>query len=297
MQRIARKIVDRIYPPAHLVFYLQRLVLNPGSRNKIANFLANRLPKSSSPSFTAEQLRIVQELQSNGFSHLPDLVTVRQREEISAFLNDKLCYDRWRPENGAFPICEAPPSCHVAPYHDADVVECPHFLEIVNHPDILGAMEKLLGCKPTLSNLSVWWSLPGHGEPEDAELFHRDVDEWHFVKLFIYLTDVDASSGPHVFVKGSPAIPKLLPIRRYQDSEVEREFGAENIIQFTGKAGTAFLENTFGLHKGQLPKTNPRLLLQAQYSLFPVGIYKYSPRPAPAGAHGLDPYINRLYRH
>ena len=113
--------------------------------------------------------------------------------------------------------------------------------------------------------------------------------------LFRSLTDVDAGSGPHVFVKGSPSIAKLLPIKRYQDAEVEREFGAENIIHFTGKAGTAFLENTFGLHKGQMPTSCKRLLFQAQYSLFPIGIYRYSPLPRGIEHSALDPYINRLY--
>jgi len=292
---LARKVINRFYPPAHFAFYLQRTVLHPSCRRKIAQWLADRLPKSVHFACTERQLCIVKELRESGFTPVPGLISEEQIGDIVRFLDGKQCYDRWRSSNGHFRISEAPPECHVAPYKEKDVLQCPHLLGIANHQDILASVEKLFGCKPTLSQLSLWWSLPGHAGPEDAELFHRDVDEWQFIKLFVYLTDVDAGSGPHAFVKGSSAIPKLLPIKRYQDSEVEREFGPENIIRFTGRAGTAFLENTFGLHKGQMPTTNRRLVFQAQYSLFPIGIYEYSPSPRTPEHRQLDAYVNRLY--
>ncbi len=292
---VARKFINRFYPPAHLVFYLQRTVLDPSRRRRIARFLARRLPNPQRQSVTQDQLRIVREIERDGFSCVNGLISPGQIREVLDYLDGKLCYDRWCPERGDFHIRNAPPDCHVAPYKDGDVVECPHLLRIANSPDVLAVTAELFGCKPTLSQLSLWWSVPGHAKPEEAEFFHRDVDEWHFIKLFVYLTDVDRDSGPHVFVKGSPDIPKLLRIKRYEDSDVEKAFGVDRIIQFTGKAGTAFLENTFGLHKGQMCVSNRRLLFQAQYSLFPIGIYEYSPIRRWAEHGGLDAYINRLY--
>jgi hypothetical protein len=294
MPALTKKLIDRVYPPSHLAFYLQRTVLNSAHRQKIAAFLAKRLP---APTHTASdgRLRIVSELERDGFSYLHDLISPTQIGEILSYLADKLCYDRWRRQDGLFHVSDAPINCHVAPYQDAEVLACPHVLHLANHPDIIASTERLFGCKPTLSQLSLWWSLPGHAKAEDAEMFHRDVDEWHFIKLFVYLTDVDSGSGPHVFVKGSPRINKLLPIRRYEDVEIEQAFGRENVIEFVGKAGTAFLENTFGFHKGQLPTSRRRLLFQAQYSLFPIGIYKYDAVPRRAEHEDLDPYVNRLY--
>ncbi len=266
-----------------------------GNGNRVPGLLASRLPKSANQLVTSGQLRLVRELEESGFAYLSDLVSRRQIDEIFEYLRDKKCYDRWRPESGEFLISDAPSNCHVAPYMDVDVMRCPHLLRIANHSDILAAMEKLFGCKPTLSQLGLWWSLPGHSKAEDAELFHRDVDEWQFIKLFVYLTDVDSCSGPHVFIKGSPAVKKLIRIQRYADCDVEREFGMENIIRFTGKAGTAFLENTFGLHKGQMPTSGNRLLFQAQYSLHRIGIYRYNPLLRGPEDSELDPYINRLF--
>ncbi|MOA06819.1 hypothetical protein D3C78_1264840 [compost metagenome] len=73
-------------------------------------------------------------------------------------------------------------------------------------------------------------------------------------------------------------------------------FGKDGIKYFTGTRGTAFLENTFGLHKGQLPSAERRLLFQAQYSLHPIGIYDYSPvKLTESKVLDLDVYVNRLY--
>jgi hypothetical protein len=276
-------------------FYLQRAVMNPTRRRSIANYFASRLPKANSLALTPEQQQIASALETNGFAMMPQLLSASQIADVRSYLQDKECYDRWKPHFGRFLVQNVPPACHVAPYVDSVIVAAPHLLEAANHPSVLAVIQQVLGCKPTISNLGLWWSLTGHNKPEEAENYHRDVDEWHFIKLFVYLTDVTENSGPHKFMKGSHREPKLLPIRRYQDDEVHGAFGKENEITFVGKAGTCFLENTFGFHKGQLPISDNRLVFQAQYSLHPIGIYNYEPSPQLEKNAGLDRYINRLY--
>jgi len=292
---VLKKAIHRVYPPKHLAFYLQRTVLNPQRRQSIAGFFASRLPKPANQAVSQEEERGVQALETDGFAMLPQLITPGQIADVMEYLKDKECYDRWKPQFGRFQVDQAPPQCHVAPYIDSVIVAAPHLLEIANHPSVLAIVQKVLGCKPTISNLGLWWSLTGHSKPEEAENYHRDVDEWHFIKLFVYLTDVTENSGPHKFMRGSHRKPKLLPIRRYQDDEVHGVFGKGNEMVFTGKAGTCFLENTFGFHKGQLPISENRLVFQAQYSLHPIGIYSYEPSPQLEKNAQLDRYINRLY--
>lgn len=53
-----------------------------------------------------------------------------------------------------------------------------------------------------------------------------------------------------VFVKGFHKQNALTEIRRFSDAETESTFGANNLVRFTGPAGTAFLENTYGIHRG-----------------------------------------------
>jgi hypothetical protein len=163
---------------------------------------------------------------------------------------------------------------------------------------VLEAVQSVLGCKPTISVMTAWWSMAGHEQGQHAELFHRDYDDWRFVKLFVYLTDVDEGAGPHVYVRGSHREDALMPIRRYSDDEVAAAFGRERFVQFQGAAGTSFLENTFGFHRGLPARVTPRLIFQVVYGQGPI---LYGPRRPIVDAgqvapgQALDPHVNRIY--
>lgn len=291
---VLRKAIFRIYPPRNIVFFLQRQVMKPSSRERLADLACRLLP--SFPVADATARAAVADLDRDGYVMLPELVRQSEIGDVMRYLADKPVYDRWKPTAGSFEVDAAPSDCHTAPYRDADVVNCPHVLRWANDPRVLEIAGRMLGAKPTISNLTIWWSYPGHDTPQEAESFHRDVDDLRFVKLFVYLTDVDEGCGPHTFVPGSQSVPEFLKIRRYTDAEVVQRFGSAGIKQFVGPGGTSFLENTFGLHKGQLPAKGRRLLFQAQYSLLPIGIYQYRP-VARARDDGfvLDHYVNRLF--
>jgi hypothetical protein len=130
-------------------------------------------------------------------------------------------------------------------------------------------------------------------------MFHRDVDDFAFVKVFVYLTDVGPKSGPHEFIKGSHRQGGLTQrIDNFQDEDVFSTFDRGDVVQFTGPAGTAFFEDTFGLHRGRKPDDHPRLVFQTLYSLRPL---PYGPRrpylsaAKLAAAAELDPHVNRVY--
>ncbi len=293
---IVEKIVGRVYPLRRARFYLQRMVVGPSKRRKLASLLSRRLPVLPA-AWGEEHLEERQILEEQGYVMLPNLVKECEVDEVVTWLKEKPVYDRWNKAAGTFSIDEPPDDCHTAPHLDTDIVNCPHLLRWANDPRVLSIVGQSLGGKPTLSNLTAWWSYPGHDEPQQAENFHRDVDDLRFIKLFVYLTDVDEECGPHVFVPGSHVCEDFTKIRRYTDEEVISYFGSKGIKSFHGERGSAFLENTFGLHKGQLPKSRRRLLFQAQYSLGPIGIYEYFPiQPEKSSGHPvLDEYVNRLY--
>jgi hypothetical protein len=215
---------------------------------------------------------------------------------VQAYLEGKTCIDYWHRERGAFLPQQPPTGSHVGIYSDEVVLECPHLVETANDPRVLAAVGRVLGCLPTLSNLSLWWSFSGPATPEQDQLFHRDVDDIKFLKLFVHLTDVGPDAGAHVFVRTSHRSGRLSRIRRYSDAEIEAAFGRENLVEVTGPAGTSFLEDTFGFHKGKLPTAGQRLMFHAQYSLLPIGIGVYTARRLPrAPGCRLHPYVNRLY--
>ena len=184
------------------------------------------------------------------------------REALSAFP----CFDPWKNADSVeFPHDQIPPGTHVAQIREAPRLQRLH--EIALDSRIIGLVENYFGCRPYLDSIQAWWSISGNNEAEEAENFHRDNDSIRFLKLFLYATDVGPDNGPHVYVAGSHAEPLLTQRRRLSDAEVEQAFGRDRIRTMTGVAGDAFLEDTYGIHKGQLPVAGKRLLIQFRYSI------------------------------
>lgn len=158
-------------------------------------------------------------------------------------------------------------------YRPDQFMRAPSLLDQVNDPRLLDLIEAYLGCTPTLYSLNAWWSLPSP-KPEyvNVQYFHRDTDDFRFLVLFIYLTDVDGESGPHQIVPGSHD-PRRVPKETFVDSmgvefseQIEKTYSPDTIA---GPAGTMFLANTVALHRGLVPKKKARLILWARYGLGP----------------------------
>ncbi len=70
---------------------------------------------------------------------------------------------------------------------------------------LLSIAQAYLGCRPVFTSCTMWWSTAFKSDPDagQAQLFHFDMNHIKFLKMFIYLTDVDEDTGAHVFVRGS----------------------------------------------------------------------------------------------
>jgi len=99
----------------------------------------------------------------------------------------------------------------------------------------------------------------------NAQYFHWDNDFKKFLKLYIYLTDVDKDSGPHLYVEKSHKFKKKEHrlCRLFSDENIYKNY--ENIKEFNGKAGSSFFVDSYGLHKGKEPKNNSRILLNIHF--------------------------------
>jgi SAM-dependent methyltransferase len=103
----------------------------------------------------------------------------------------------------------------------------------------------------------------------DAQLWHYDKDRIKFLKIFIYLTDVGEENGPHEFLPGSHRNPPGID-GRLTDEFVQSKYAGFEPVRVLGTAGTVFIEDTHGLHRGTPVLSNSRELLQLEYcnSLF-----------------------------
>jgi hypothetical protein len=230
-------------------------------------------------------------LQQKGWGFLEPLLSPPQITDILAFLEKKKVIEG----NRSFFLTQAPDDVRLASYSLADLLACPHILPLINNAAVLQIARAYLGCRPTISSVGLTWSFPSHAAAQraDAQYFHRDADDWRFLKLFVYLTDVDEQSGPHEFVTASHHSSGRIFSKPYTDEELERSYGRHSMVKITGPKGTTFIEDTWGLHKGHVPISRPRLLLQVEYSVLPVMKWDYFPVPV-LGAQLLDRYTNRL---
>jgi len=281
-----------------MAFYLMRMVKNKSLRDFIINMKAKRIGKAelkkTASAFIDERnmQQHIDRLSREGYTVLDHKLPL---ERIDAIMNHSRqigCFDPYLTDQNRIDPNNAPSATHIGQYRREDLVKFGMILDIANDPGVLHVVQEFLGARPTISNINMWWSFGGRKQAEHAQLFHRDVDDWKFCKLFFYLTDVTANSGPHVYVKNTSQSPAFRKIRRYSDSEIENRFGKENIIEFIDTKGAAFIVDTYGFHKGLLPKSDNRLLLQVQYSLNPIGIEEYLPIELEGVNH--DAYINRL---
>jgi hypothetical protein len=149
---------------------------------------------------------------------------------------------------------------------------------------LLRLAQAYLECQPFADVISMWWHTNYRRAPdsEAAQFYHFDLDRIKWFKVFIYLTDVGPMNGPHSFVVGShrtDGIPWTLRRKGYarlQDHEVLREYPADRCIHFTAPRGSILIEDTRGLHKGNVVQAESRLILQLQFSNSLFGAY-YAP--------------------
>jgi hypothetical protein len=234
--------------------------------------------------------KVLETLNQDGFCSLPPAPVATVRKIVEYFQS--------KPAQSnlgttlAVPANSTDPSIGSAAYSMETVLGCQEVVDLISESPALQIATEYLGCTPTLSSLGVRWSFASD-KPNDTQRFHRDVDDWRFLKLFIYLSDVDVDSGPHVYVRGSHLTSGTLRARLYGDGDLVEKYGVEKFNVVTGPAGTTFLADTFGFHMGRVPTVRARLILQAQFSLLPIFAFLYNPvKIQPKSS--LDPYVTRL---
>ncbi|WP_373032496.1 phytanoyl-CoA dioxygenase family protein [Sulfurovum sp.] len=241
---------------------------------------------------------LARNFEKDGYIYLSDLLTPGEINDINNYLENQKMFDGYRLDFGEFDNSNVPSETHVGNFNADVMVNCPHIFKLANHPKVLSLVTRYLECKPMINNILGWRSFVIDAKPEHPQNYHRDVDDWKLVKLFLYLNDVDIDGGPHYYVKGSAYTNKCTEIKRFTDEEIEHKFGKENIVPHVAPRGTVVLEDTYGIHKGAVPKTHDRAIIQIVYTLNPLPYSPTKPLKTVAeivGGDKLDKYINRIY--
>lgn len=275
------------------LYYAQRMATAPLVRRAMSALIAAVVRTRQGGAVTwprdATCRRVLADLRTEGIARLPPLLS---EVEIARFADYFAGQEVVGPDGRSIAVQNLPADTAAAGYSLETVLACPGLLSVLNSPRVLRIASDYLGCKPTLSSLGVRWTFPGQRQVVRFQEYHRDVDDWRFLKLFIYLSAVDEDAA-HTFVQGSH-VKGFRPIAKaYTQDELDARFGARKLASISGPRGTTFMADTLGVHRAGRPRERGRLVLQAQYSLLPVFAFLYQPieRVAPC----LDAYCNRLF--
>jgi hypothetical protein len=231
-------------------------------------------PQDDSPKHQIDRTadRLAAELKENGIAVLPPLFTPEEISEMRRSFEARLRGMQWNDLEGY----EMEPQREVV----QDVLKIEQgFVDLAVHPIVGKTLAKYIGPGFALTEAKGWKSLP---TKRDFQGWHGDYwyDETKVsgiakeVKLAMYLTDV--RTGAFNYIKGSHQ--KQHP-RVVKNSEV-KDVAPSQIMEVTGKAGTAFMFDSSGIHKQGVPILEPRLAI----------FYNYHDPEVPLAQEAIDYY-------
>jgi len=202
--------------------------------------------------------RVVKELEVDGISILPPLLTKEQLGGMQQAFAAKLGRLRWNNFDGY-------QKTELYRHMVEDVLLLDQgFVDLAIHPLVKQVLNRYLGQRYELTEAKGWKSLPTkrdfHGWHGDAWYDQSVTDEIHReVKLAMYLTDV--KSGAFNFIKGSHRQQHPRMVRNHEVEHVK----PSQLLELNGPAGTAFLFDTSGIHRQGVPMLEPRQAIFLNY--------------------------------
>jgi hypothetical protein len=244
----------------------------------LSNRRARSLHASHRPSLDETQLRIVRELTENGFAVAP-VQEILPADTWSAVEGEAQTFvdETERGLSGERELRRREgKEFLVRKYDRGGVLSLDNpWLAACLSRRMLDIAGEYLQLWPKLEYLDLWYSLPvgESAERKASQIWHRDFDDIHLLKAFLYLSDVDQASGPFEFVPGSqpggryagvhPWEPMV--VGRVSDEEIAKHVPADSVETFTAPRGTMIFCNTSGLHRGGFVESKPRVLATVTY--------------------------------
>ena len=175
-------------------------------------------------------------------------------------------------------------------YHQRSLLQNDLIVNLATDRDVLQLASDYFGSQPRIAYLASWTTF-ADDESEVGEMsFHMDHHGHKFLKLFYYLTPVLENSGHHEYIaKTTDQIVHGGLLRQWKthnkelyadycakmarrgkhkmSTEIIKNNLSNLLVKQTGEAGTCFIEDTSGLHRGTPIKDGkPRTILQVLYT-------------------------------
>ncbi len=244
--------------------FFQRILIKPSLRIKFASIEIKLINFFSKKKYHVDSsnLKDIEYLNEHSSLEIPNLLSADKVNDIKRYLENKKKLNIYEKSiNKKMPMDY---------YSTEDLINNHEILNIINNEKLIKIVSGYFKCDFKLDWIWSWWSYADtNNDSVGPQLFHRDYESFNFLKLFIYLTDVDGEDGSHQIIKSSNNINSFYKISRFSDKEIYAKFNKDNCITIDGKAGKSFLANTFAIHRGLRPFNKDRLVLCYLLSTWP----------------------------
>jgi Phytanoyl-CoA dioxygenase (PhyH) len=233
---------------------------------------------------TPVQQRVLGELRENGIAILPFAELVGDGalwRELKADLDGFVAGAEAELEHGGgakrkkdFLIRRYPRGKKKLPREPAILPTDGPWLRYAAGDQLLGIVNAYRGAQVKLVDFDLWYTIPVGDEAERtaSQEWHRDPEDQHVVKVFLYFSDVDEDAGPFEYVPQSAEGFKYGHLWPWGESErypptaeLEAAIPASERIRATGPPGTLVICDTSGFHRGGYARTKPRVLSTHTY--------------------------------
>jgi hypothetical protein len=140
---------------------------------------------------------------------------------------------------------------------------------------ILDVVNSYRGMWTKFVDMDQWYTVPFGGDRARiaSQNWHRDPEDLHVIKVFVYFNDVDEEAGPFQYVPGSPEgmrygdlWPWHMTAKNYPPGdEFARKIPETEYRSAVGDAGTIIFCDTSGFHRGGFARSKARLLSYFTY--------------------------------
>ncbi|MFZ4757085.1 MAG: phytanoyl-CoA dioxygenase family protein [Burkholderiaceae bacterium] len=277
-----------------------QFTLTPPQRDAAAAAIARKVNETVPRIARPTDATALQALHEHGLVGLGQVLGPQQVRDIVDYFRRTPCFSAHvasYSDGVPHSVDEAAKIGAYGSYRIDQALQAPHLLELALNEELLNLCDHYLGCLPTLYSVHAWWTFVDSPTPGGTHLYHRDQDDHRFLSMFTYLTDVGPDDGPIDLLRGShqPRVvaERIAAYRRanpgvpaasqdhyfpphggdgYDRGEGRYPIPYEALFEdrlstVIGPAGSAFLADTFALHRGNPPTSRHRLACWIRYGL------------------------------
>jgi hypothetical protein len=143
-------------------------------------------------------------------------------------------------------------------------------LILLNNQKLLFLLQDYFSCIPKLTGINIRRSFVNNLSDMETNHYHRDENSYNFLKMFIYLNDVNLDGGPFTYVVGSHKDKnKIQGQYHFNDAQINNKYLKDNIFYATANLGDIIIANTRALHKGTKVEKKERTMITFNFGIHP----------------------------